>query len=157
MKVVLISLAIVAAILVKTSHAQNAYKVNVFFDSSSKFKQDVEGKLKLHIYSGSSKILIPLSATTETFKKGSMKTYLITAPLTIQQVSQVSLEWSYKKSLTSPSTWLKSYKLYIDRVTLEPSYLNNANQQAAQLKGLCNSKRPKGIFAGDEVGFDRAC
>ncbi|KAI1297879.1 hypothetical protein HDE_04371 [Halotydeus destructor] len=157
MKFTLLSLVFAAAILVKVSQAQNTYRVSVFFDSGSKFKQEVEGKLHLYVYTGNGRFSTALSTTTEKFKKGSVKEYLVQVPVTADQVNRVGIEWSYKRSLTSPSTWLKSYKLYFDRILLEPTYIIDYNQRSALLKGFCNVKRPKGIFAGEEVPFDLRC
>ena len=57
--------------------------------------------------------------------RGAYKTYIVAAPLNIAQIDKISMEWSRKRSIKDPMGWVKSPTIYIDRVELVPTYIQN--------------------------------
>lgn len=53
--------------------------------------------------------------------------YLVAAPYTIDRLDGVSIEWTQKRELSSPTTWIRlgDKKIYVDSVHLDPTYEQN--------------------------------
>ncbi|KAI1284898.1 hypothetical protein HDE_12452 [Halotydeus destructor] len=135
----------------------NSYKVTIFFGTTGSFEKNVDGKLKITFIGRAGQHKMALSAQAETFSKGMVKEYYVAAPFFAENIDKVSLEFTYKKELTSPWGWIKSPNVYIDRVTVTPAYMTDANARLAQTKGFCGAPRPQKLKAKEEAEFWIRC
>lgn len=97
------------------------YTITVDFGRNKFEKED--GKLKAFFESGRARYEVPLSAVTETFATGNVKQYMVAIPYHTGALSSVSLSWTRGRKISDLFTG--KHKIYIDKVTVDPSYLHD--------------------------------
>ena len=114
---------------------------------------DQEGKVYITVFVPGLKQELKLTPEPVHLKAGKNYSYLMNAAYRIERIESIGLEWKKR-----PGTNIfGSSKIHVNNVLLDPMYITNSTERAAQVKRFCASQVPLELRSEVKTRFSVKC